>query len=148
MPTSYAMSFTWSGEDRAYHVRCRDLPEILTAGAARAEASQMAADALEVAIAGRIEDEDDIPAPSKLRKSEHLVALSAQLAAKVAVYRAWREAGISKVALAKKLGIAEGEARRILDPRYGTKLDRIEAALAALGHRLIIDAEPVKSDAA
>jgi antitoxin (DNA-binding transcriptional repressor) of toxin-antitoxin stability system len=47
-----------------------------------------AADALEVVIAGRIEDEDDIPAPSKLRKSEHLVALSAQLAAKVAVYRA------------------------------------------------------------
>jgi antitoxin HicB len=88
MPTSYAMSFTRSGEDRAYQVRCRDLPEILTAGATRAEASQMAADALEVVIAGRIEDEDDIPAPSKLRKSEQLVALSAQLAAKVAVYRA------------------------------------------------------------
>ena len=148
MAISYPMSITWSGEDRAYHVRCRDLPEILTAGATKAEASNMAADALEVAIAGRIEDEDDIPAPSKLRRSEHLVFLSAQLAAKVAVYRAWREAGISKVALAKKLGIAEGEARRILDPRYGTKLDRIEAALAALGHRLIIDAEPVKSDAA
>jgi antitoxin HicB len=148
MPTSYPMSFTWSAEDRTYHVRCRDLPEVLTAGATKAEAANMAADALEVAIAGRIEDEDDIPVPSKLRKREHLVPLSAQLAAKVAVYRAWREAGISKVALAKKLGIAEGEARRILDPRYGTKLDRIEAALAALGHRLIIDAEPVKSDAA
>ena len=148
MLTSYPMSFTWSREDRAYHVRCRDLPEILTAGATRAEASDMAADALEVAIAGRIEDEDVVPVPSKQRKNEHLVALSAQLAAKVAVYRAWRRAGISKVALAKKLGIAEGEARRILDPRYGTKLDRIEAALAALGHRLIIDATPVKSDAA
>ena len=41
------------------------------------------------------------------------------------------------MALAKKLGIAEGEARRILNPRYGTKLDRLEAALAALGHRLL-----------
>lgn len=148
MATSYPMSFTWSDEDRAYHVRCRDLPEILTAGATKAEASNMAADALEVAIAGRIEDEQDIPASSKPRKGERLIPLSARLAAKTAVYRAWREAGISKIALAKKLGIAEGEARRILDPRYGTKLDRIEAALAALGHRLIIDAEPVKSDAA
>jgi antitoxin HicB len=148
MATSYPMSFTWSDEDRAYHVRCRDLPEIVTAGATKAEASDMAADALEVAIAGRIEDEEDIPAASKLRKGERLVALSAQLAAKAAVYGAWRQAGISKIALAKRLGIAEGEARRILDPRYGTKLDRIEAALAALGHRLVIDAEPVKSDAA
>jgi antitoxin HicB len=147
MTTSYPMSFTWSDEDRAYHVRCRDLPEILTAGVTKAEASDMAADALEVAIAGRIEDEEDIPSSSKPRKGERLVPLSARLAAKAAVYRAWREAGISKIALAKKLGIAEGEARRILDPRYATKLDRIEAALAALGHRLIIDAEPVKSDA-
>ena len=146
--TSYPMSFTWNDEDRAYHIRCRDLPEVLSSGATKAEACEMAADALEVAIAGRIEDEEKIPASSKPRKGERLVPLSAQLAAKVAVYCAWREAGISKVALAKKLGIAEGEARRILDPRYGTKLDRLEAALAALGQRLVINAEPMKRDAA
>lgn len=148
MTASYPMSFVWNDEDRSYHVRCPDFPEILTAGETKAEAFEMAADALEVAIAGRIDDETDIPLPSKPRKRERLVPLSARLAAKIVVYRAWREAGISKVALAKKLGIAEGEARRILDPRYGTKLDRIEAALAVLGHRLVIDAEPVKRDAA
>ena len=148
MTASYPMAFIWSTEDHAYHVRCRDLPEIMTAGATRAEAFEMAQDALEVAIAGRIEDEADVPDSSKPRKRERLVPLSARLAAKLAISRAWREAGISKVALAKKLGIAEGEVRRILDPRYGTKLDRIEATLAALGHRLIIDAEPVKRDAA
>ena len=82
------------------------------------------------------------------RESEYLIVLPAQLAAKLAVYRAWRAAGISKVALAKKLGIAEGEARRILNPRYGTKLDRLEAALAALGHLLLIDSKPMKRDAA
>jgi antitoxin HicB len=142
------MSFTWNDEDHAYHVRCRDLPEVLTAGASKAKAFDMAKDALEVAIAGRIEDEAELPPSSKPRKKERLVPLSAQLAAKVAVYCAWREAGISKVALAKKLGIGEGEARRILNPRYGTKLDRIEAALAVLGRRLVINAEPVKRDAA
>ena len=148
MMASYPMSFAWNEEDRVYHVRCRDLPEILTAGTTKAEALEMAADALEVAIAGRIEDELEVPIPSKPRKRERLVPLSARLAAKLAVYRAWREAGISKVALAERLGIAEGEARRILDPRYGTKLDRIEAALAVLGHRLVIDAEPLQRDAA
>jgi antitoxin HicB len=148
MTAGYSMSFIWSNEDRAYHVRCRDLPEIVTAGATKAEALEMAEDALEVAIVGRIEDELEIPVSSKPRKRERLVPLSARLAAKLAVYRVWREAGISKIALAKKLGIAEGEARRILDPRYGTKLDRIEAALAALGHRLVIESEPVSPKAA
>ena len=148
MTFAYPVRLAWSEEDRAYHVRCRDLPEVLTAGATKTEAFEMAADALEVALAGRIEDEEDIPAPSKPRKGESLIALPAQLAAKVAVYRAWRAAGISKVAFAKKLGIAEGEARRILNPRYGTKLDRLEAALTVLGHRFVIDSRPMKRDAA
>src|SRR5258707_885130 len=94
MTAGYSMSFTWNDEDRAYHVRCRDLPEVLTAGATKAKAFDMASDALEVAIAGRIEDEAEIPPSSKPRKGERLVPLSARLAAKVAVYRAWREAGI------------------------------------------------------
>jgi hypothetical protein len=40
---------------------------------------------------------------------------------------------IRKIELAQKLGIGEDEVRRILHPRYRTRLDRIEAALAALG---------------
>jgi antitoxin HicB len=148
MTSGYPVALNWNEEDRAYHVRCRDLPEVLTAGTTKAKAFESAADALVVAIAGRIEDEDLIPAPSKPRRAERLIALPAQLAAKLAVYRAWRASGISKVELARKLGIAEGEARRILNPRYRTKLDRLEAVLAALGHRLVIDTEPVKRDAA
>src|SRR2546430_16496601 len=97
--TSYPMSFTWNDEDRAYHIRCRDLPEVLSSGATKAEACEMAADALEVAIAGRIEDEEKIPASSKPRKGERLVPLSAQLAAKAAVYCALRLDAISKAAV-------------------------------------------------
>jgi antitoxin HicB len=77
-----------------------------------------------------------------------IIALPAQLAAKLAVYRTWRETGISKMALARKLGIAEGEARRILNPRYGTEHDRLEAVLAVLGDRLVIGTEQVNRDAA
>ena len=96
MTIAYPMWLAWSKEDHAYHVRCRDLPEVLTAGSTKAEALEMAADALEVALAGRIEDEEDIPGPSKPRKREYLIALPAQLAAKLAVYRAWRAAGIQQ----------------------------------------------------
>jgi predicted RNase H-like HicB family nuclease len=60
MTIAYPMWLAWSKEDHAYHVRCRDLPEVLTAGSTKAEALEMAADALEVALAGRIEDEEDI----------------------------------------------------------------------------------------
>ena len=148
MSNGYPVALNWNEEDRAYHVRSRDLPEVLTAGATKAKALENAADALVVAVAGRIEDEDVIPAASKPRRGERLVALPAQLSAKLAVYRAWRETGISKMELARRLGIAEGEARRILNPRYGTKLDRLETVLAALGRRLVIDTEPMNRGAA
>jgi antitoxin HicB len=42
------------------------------------------------------------------------------------------------VALAKKLGKAETEVRRMLDPYHQTKLPAIEAGLKALGMRLVV----------
>jgi antitoxin HicB len=51
------------------------------------------------------------------------------------------EAGITKVQLARKLGIDEKEVRRLLDPHYGSKLPRIAQAINALGHRLVIGLE-------
>lgn len=135
MSRGYPVSLNWNEEDRGFHVRCRDLPEVLTAGATTAAALENAADALVVAIEGKIEDEDLVPEPSKPRSGEQVITLPAQLAAKAAVYRAWRETGITKAELAKKLGVAEDEARRILNPRYGTQLDRLEAVLAALGQK-------------
>ena len=52
------------------------------------------------------------------------------------------EAGITKVQLAKRLGIDEKEVRRLLDPHYGSKLPRIAQAISTLGRRLVIGLEP------
>jgi len=52
-----------------------------------------------------------------------------------------REAGISKVQLAKRLGVDEKEVRRLLDPHYGSKLPRIAKAIGLLGQRLVIGVE-------
>ena len=54
---------------------------------------------------------------------------------------AMSEAGITKVQLAKRLGVDEKEVRRLLDPHYGSKLPRIAQAIAALGRRLVIGLE-------
>ena len=120
-------------------VSFRDLPECLTSGADQAEALAEAADALEEAIAGRIDDAERIPIPSARRSGEHHVAVPAGTAAKAALALALRESGLSRVALAKRLGVDEKAVRRMLDPRHTTAVGRIETALRALGQELVIE---------
>ncbi|WP_349368169.1 type II toxin-antitoxin system HicB family antitoxin [Salinarimonas sp.] len=127
-------------EDGEFAVHIRDLPEVVTAGYTHAEALEMAADAIEVAVAGRIEDEMDLPAPSAPEPGEVQVAVPPQIAAKAVVYLAWRRAGISKSELAR-LGRSETEARRILEPRHATRLDHLDEAARALGTQLVVGAE-------
>ena len=120
-------------------VSFRDLPECLTSGADEAEALVEAADALEEAIAGRIDDAERIPVPSARRSGEHHVAVPAGTAAKAALVLALRESGLSRVALAQRLGVDEKSVRRMLDPRHGTAVRRIEAALRVLGRKLVVE---------
>ena len=72
-------------------VSFRDLPECLTSGSTRTEAQAAAADALEEAIAGRIDDGEDIPMPSPRCAGEHLIAVPADMAAKAALVLAFRK---------------------------------------------------------
>jgi len=71
-------------------VSFRDLPECLTSGTNEAQALAEAADALEEAIAGRIDDAERIPVPSARRSGEHHVAVPAGTAAKAALALALR----------------------------------------------------------
>ena len=127
--------------DGDLHVYVRDLPNVVTSGADDREALDMAADAIGVVIERLIERGDDVPAPSPLREGERLVAVPAEAAAKLLVWRAWRASGLSKSALAERLRVLETEARRILDPRHGTKLGKLDAAARALGKRLVLSIE-------
>ena len=120
-------------------VSFRDLPECLTSGATVPDALAEAADALEEAIAGRIDDAEPIPVPSARRAGEHHVAVPATMAAKAALALALSESGLSRVALAQRLGVDEKAVRRMLNPRHGTSVGRIEAALRALGQKLVVE---------
>ena len=124
--------------ERGYVAQFRDLPEATTQGEGISDALAEAVDCLEEAIASRIVNDDDIPAPSRPARGERLVALPAQMAAKAALYLAMRQAGISKTELARRLRCDEKDVRRLLNPRYGSKLPKIDAALAALGKRIEI----------
>ena len=114
-------------------VTCRDLPEVITSGADRAEALAMAADALEVAIGGRLIDAEDIPVPSKPKRNEVLVAVPLRTAAKAVLHSLVAASGLTQVALAERLGVAPREVRRLLDPRYRSDIAKLEDAIAAAG---------------
>ena len=68
-----------------------------------------------------------------------LVALSAHTAAKLALYQAMRKRGISKVELARRLGVTEAVARRLVDPDHASRMERVETALEVLGVDLIVE---------
>jgi len=136
---TYAVKLTPDRRDGGYVVTCRDLPEVITQGDTVAEAVTEAADALEEAVAGRIDDKRDIPMPTAKKHGERSVSVPPSMALKAAVYLAVRDAGISNSELARRLRLDEKEARRILDPHHPTKLPRIEAALAALGRQVRLE---------
>jgi antitoxin HicB len=133
---TYAVKLSPDKRDGGYVVTCRDLPETITQGETIEDALAEAADALEEAIAGRIDDGREIPAPTAKKRGERMVSVPPSMALKAAVYLAVRDAGITNSELARRLRLDEKEARRILDPHHPTKLPRIEAALAVLGRHV------------
>jgi len=134
----YPALFTPNKQDGGFVVTFPDVPEAITQGDDIAEALEQAADCLEEAIAGRIRCHEDLPEASRVRPRHYAIPLSAQTAAKAALYLAIREARLTQIELAERLQCDEKEVRRMLDPRHASKLSRLEAALAALGHQLVV----------
>jgi antitoxin HicB len=135
---TYPASFLPEKKGKGFHVRFPDLPEALTGGADRDDTLVQAADCLAEALAGRIARGDGIPVPSKLKRGQCPVSVPLYLAPKLALYLAMREGGMPKTELARRLGVSETVVRRMLDPKHNTKPERIQAALAALGKRIVV----------
>lgn len=118
-----------------------DIPEALTEGKSAPEALREAQDALLAALGGYINKRRAIPEASKLKRGQRLVLLPPLPAAKLALYQAMRDAGVTNVALGKRLKISETAVRRLIDPDHRSHIGQIEQALAVLGRRLVIEAE-------
>ena len=130
-----------AAEEGGFIVTCRDLPPLITQGENKADALAQAADAMDEVFATYMLEGLTFPAPSKTRRGEYSTAPPAGTMAKAALYMAMSEAGITKVQLARQLGIDEKEVRRLLDPHYASKLPRIAQAIRLLGKRLVIGLE-------
>lgn len=133
---TYPVILAADKEDGGYVVTCRDIPEVVTQGESVEDAINGAEGALEAAIEMRIEDGMGIPLPTARKRGEYLAALPISTAMKAALYLTMREQNVSKSELARRLGLDEKEARRMLDPKHGTKVPALERALHALGKRV------------
>lgn len=139
MRSAYPATLTPEPEG-GFTVTFQDLPGV-TYGADRMEALRQAEDMLEEAILGMMAHGDDIAAPSPAA-GKPLVVLPALTAAKLEVYQAMREAGLSKSGLAARLGWQPSQVTRLFDGYHASRLEQIEAALAVvLGRRLVIASE-------
>lgn len=119
-----------------------DFPELTTFGGDRSEALSRAIAALEEAVAARMHTGQDIPDPSS---GKPRVTLSTVTEVKVALYKGMREQGIGKAELARRLNWHLPQVERVLDIQHHSRLDQLDAALGAIGHRLQVDVKNTSS---
>ena len=79
-----------------------------------------------------------LPKPSRLKRGQKLVPVPLWIVAKLALYWAIRELGMTHSELARRLNVRETVVIRMLDPSHDTRQDRIQAALEALGKRVVM----------
>lgn len=125
----------------AWGVTFPDVAGANTGGWSRDEALELAGDCLTVALSMYVKAREDIPAPSPLAAGQVLIAVSPIVAAKLALYAAMREQGVTKVALARRLGVGENSIRRLLDLRHRSHITSVNKALHALGRYLVVEDE-------
>ena len=126
---SYPVKLTPDDNDTVL-VTSPDCPELTSFGEDEEDALWHAVDALEEAIAARMQGREDIPEPSRGRRR---VALPTQAALKVLLYQAMRRKRVRKAELARRLHWHAPQVDRLLDLRHASRLDQIDAAANALG---------------
>lgn len=123
----------------AYVVTFPDVYGANTGGWSWKEALEMAEDCLSVALGGYVKMGEDLPTPSPLSDGQALIAVPFIVAAKLTLYTAMREQGITDADLAVKLDMTESAIHNLLDPNRFSHISQIERALKAVGRSLVVE---------
>lgn len=116
-----------------------DVPEAAMSACNRAEALDLAEEALVGALAGYVEARWTLPPPGAPGRGQVMVDVSPLVAAKLALYAAMQRKRITKVELARRLGVSDTTVHRIVDPEHRSHIDQVERALRAVGRTLVVD---------
>ncbi|KWT98554.1 hypothetical protein APY03_0352 [Variovorax sp. WDL1] len=113
-----------------------DIPEALTGAKSRAEAIELAADALTTAMDFYFEDRRPVPMPSPPKRGQIAVDLPPSVSAKVLLLNEMIAQGKRPAELARLMHARPQEVTRLVDLHHPTKIDTVAAALRAMGKRL------------
>ena len=124
--------------NNTFLVQFPDIPEAITAAEDEAEALINGAEALEAAIEIYFDEKRIVPTPSKAKRGQPSVTLSAIVTAKVLLANEMVSQGVRKAELARRLNVHMPQVDRLVDLRHSSKLENIEAAFHTLGKNLEI----------
>ncbi|MDE2797362.1 MAG: type II toxin-antitoxin system HicB family antitoxin [Gemmatimonadota bacterium] len=126
-------------EGEGFIVTFPDVPGAITGAQTREESLFLAEDALVAMLAVYVQQQREIPTPSPVADGQELVAVPPIAAAKLALYTAMREQGITGDALAIRLNLNDSAIRKLLDPDCYSHISQIMRALRNVGRSLVIE---------
>ncbi len=131
--------------DGGFVATCPDVPEAITQGETRKETISNAQDALLTALQGYMRLRRPFPVPIAVPvEGTPQVSLPELAQAKVLLYNAMVEGGVSNAELSRRMGKAsENQVRRILNPHTRVHFEDIARAIGALHLRLVFGVERV-----
>jgi antitoxin HicB len=137
---TYLARFEPDREAGGYVVTFPDFGYGVTQGETDVEAMEMAQDLLMLTIADFIRESRPLPVAGRHRGARFRpVSLPALQSAKVDLYMAFLESGLTKAEFARRIGLPKTHIQRLFSLRHSTRLNLIESAFAALGKRLHVE---------
>lgn len=110
-----------------------DLPEANSVGDDEDEALLNAVEAIETALEIYFDERRPVPTPSKARKGQPTVGLSALEEAKVLLWNEMHAQNVKKAELARRLNVHMPQIDRLFDLKHSSKFEFVEQAAKALG---------------
>ena len=109
-----------------------DVPEAVTGGDTWDESLFLAEDALIAALSFYVDDCEALPIPSAPSDGQVLITVPPLQSAKLALYSAMRERGVSKSDLADTLGVGESDIVDLIDLDFDSLAPQVDDALKAV----------------
>jgi len=137
---NYAIRFE-RDEAPGLAVFCRDLPQLNSYGDDEQHAISEAVDAIETTLSIYVDERRAIPEATPAQPDEQVIYLPAVTVAKIVLWNTMIERDMRKADLRRLLGVHQVQGDRLVDFLHTSKMEQIEAALAALGKRLVVSVE-------
>ena len=119
-------------EGSGFVVTFPDIQGAVTGAKTWDESLFLAEDVIICGLGAYIHLERDIPAPSRLQDGQVLIAVPPLQAAKLDLYSAMRERGVSKSDLADMLGVSESEIVDLIDLDFDSTAPQVDEAMKAV----------------